>query len=218
MLLSESYEPGTFIPYLILIFDLIKGMSWPLAVAVVAYFFSSELKDLIPRVSHVGKDGIVISPPHQVVPELKKVESVEPSDKLLKELSDPSAIVLEEENRRSLEAVTDGTKEDRLLRALTIQQMYFGFARAYADIFGSQIRALKELNSNGKTRSEAEAQFADLKKELPVFEKWSLDSYIKFLCDWNFIEEKNGRFEITLTGRNFLLYLVEFGLSEDRLN
>ncbi len=198
--------------------DLLKGISWPLAVAIVAFIYRHELIKIVPRIASVGPNGIVMAPFDQSSKVPENIDSKELSANKMDPLVDPMAIEIESKNAELLRAMPAGDREERLLRSLTFEQMNKNFGIAYANIFGTQIRFLKSLNSMPISRSNAEIYFNDAKVSYPTFEGWTLDQYLQFLRSWNFLEENDGMLNITMTGRNFLQFIVAHGLSENRLN
>jgi hypothetical protein len=91
------------------------------------------------------------------------------------------------------------------------------FAIAYANIFGSQIIALKELNTRGPHVLEAaEKYFQELRARDPLFSDWNLGRYLRFLEVFEFIEQKDSTYSITAFGKEFLLFLTRYQLSEQR--
>lgn len=215
-MLNEAYAPETWIPYLLLAGDLLKGIAWPTALVVAACLFRGELRGLLARVSKATREGVEFSPVHQETTAARTDSGANLNVEKLPELFDPRAIEVEQTNKSFLAEIPAEKREERLLRALTIQQMNAGFSKAYADIFGSQIRTLHLLNSRNIPRSEAEKLFSNLQAEHPVFETWDLDKYLKFLRAWHFVNEADGQISITATGRGFLQFLIAHGLSEDR--
>lgn len=198
--------------------DLLKGLAWPVAVAVVAFVFRHELIRVVPRITSVGPNGIVMAPSDQNSKVPESLDSTKLSANRMEPLVDPMAIEIESKNRELLETMRVEDREDRLLRSLTFEQMNKSFGIAYANIFGSQIGFLKSRNSLPISRQDAEIYFNNVKAAYPSLEGWSLDQYLQFLLSWRFIEENHGMLSITMTGRSFLQFIVAHGLSENRLN
>ena len=214
----SDYQPSTWIPYLIVVLDFLKGMAWPLAALFIAALFSREIKQMIPRIRQVGPSGLHIESADQEGANPKELSKDGLSTVSVGELTDPVALAIENENRTFLEDIASEDQTARLLRALTVQQLYKSFAIAYSYIFGSQIRALRELNVRSISRPQAEHMLKELKADEPVLREWELDQYLNFLVAWDFIVEEDGWFKITVTGKNFLLFLTEHSLPDDRPN
>ncbi|WP_324753576.1 hypothetical protein [Roseovarius sp. Pro17] len=198
-----------------------KATAWPGAVILVAFWFSKEVRTLIPRISKVSLAGVEISHPVQQTNDPKELDKEILQKGNADKLTDPVARQIEEANLEDLNNLDpeDSRKREKvLLRSLTQQQMQKLFAIAYANIFGSQIRALHELNSRSISVEEAEEMFTELKREQPALENWTLKRYLDYLFVWRFIDKKGDAISITETGKNFLHFLVLNSLSESRLN
>lgn len=207
---------------LALFVDLVKGIAWPVAVIFVVIWFRKDISALVPRIRKLSASGLELANTSQSenTPNMldeKTAISGRPLDKLV----NPVADELEKNNREVLDGLglkTPVERENILLRALAIQQMMKSFGIAYSGIFGSQIRALRELNSRKISYSEAKTMFAELKRENPALEKFSLENYMNYLLHWKFVSLADGYYSITETGRDFLRFIVDNGLNEDRLN
>lgn len=56
-------------------------------------------------------------------------------------------------------------------------------------------------------------------QEQPVsFAEWNIDQFMNYLVTWDFVSETENTYSITETGRSFLRYLVDAGLSHERPN
>ncbi|WP_074787284.1 hypothetical protein [Roseovarius tolerans] len=115
-----------------------------------------------------------------------------------------------------LEAIPADKRQEKLIRGLTYRLLEKTFFAAYADIFGSQIRALEELNSRNISKSEADLMFKELQREFEPFKVWTLEKYLTFLFRFEFIEISEDVYSITQTGRNFLVFLSLHGLTKER--
>lgn len=205
-----------------LLASLIKGVAWPITVFMFGFYFRKEIGEAIPRIVKFGAAGVEMSVPKQLKNTPKETLSEEViSDKYLENLKDPVAAELEEKNRQDLNALApkaQSEREDLLLRALTVQQMMKSFGIAYSGIFGSQIRALHSLNSRPIPRSEAEELLSQLKITTPSLGQFSIDDYMAYLLNWRFVQFVGGKYSITETGREFLKFILDNGLSEERMN
>lgn len=218
ILFHTDYEPVTWIPYLVVITDFLKGVAWPLAAIWIASRFSSEIKQLIPNIRQVGPTGVHIEKAEQ---DGVKPEDLEPGDLsnfALDPLDDPVAANIERTTYEVLDTIPQEEQVARLTRALSIQQMNKSFAICYSGIFGSQIRALHELNSRSVTQDQAKFMFHELKEEIPSLAEFNLEQYLQYLFAWSLIEKTEGAYRITKTGQGFLRFLVDSKLSEDRPN
>ncbi len=210
-------QPKVVLRTLALIEAVLTAALWPTAIVIVAWFFSEEIRTLLPSLVRVGPTGAEFDPGHQrrkadvsLETELRGSENTP--------LTDPMALQIERDNESELQKFPDEQRQKVLLRALTTTQLEKFFALAYADIFGSQIRALDILNGRTVSKAEAKKLFETLKREDPIFEDWDLDRYMNYLVSWRFIEDKGDHYEMTVTGRNFLRFVTSIGLSKERLH
>ncbi|XDA97609.1 hypothetical protein AB1M95_16050 [Sulfitobacter sp. LCG007] len=211
-------EP-TWLAVLVQIVDLTKSLAWPISAIFIAWLFSGEIKKLLPRIQKVSTAGIELRHAEQGDRKLEDETGAKVSDVKTEPLTDPVAIEIESANLEALNQLPQQdpkSREEKLLRALTVQQLHKNFAFIYVSIFGSQIRALRELNSRPIPRAKAEKFFDDLGNKYSEFRDWSLDNYLDYLFRWRLIEEKNKEFYITETGRNFLQFIASHQLSEER--
>ncbi len=123
---------------------------------------------------------------------------------------------MESQNFAALAKFHEGDVTNVLVRELTLEQLRRSYALAYANIYGSQIRLLRDLETRDLTRFDVEKRYEDLRLSHPIFNQWSVNQYMLFLINWKFVIEEGGLFKITETGSNFLKFLADFGLSEER--
>lgn len=198
--------------------DMAGHVAWPIAIVVLALAFRSKVDELLPRITKIGSSGVELSLPKQSTEASGELQSEEISDTKLVPLRDDVALSIERRNKEALDKFSSDAneREELLLRALTAQQMEKNFLLVYQGIFGSQIRALRLLNERNIPRAEAENLLKVLKAEEPALGDWTLDQYLNFLLRWRLISVDAEQIVITETGRNFLIFLVQQGLSEDR--
>lgn len=103
------------------------------------------------------------------------------------------------------------------MRALTLAQLRQSFALIYSNIYGSQIGLLEKLNSMPLAGEQLSEWFAAVQNGEKAFTNTTLDDYLRFLLSWELITQKGDQIEITLTGSNFLQFIVVTRLSKDRL-
>ncbi len=219
--MADLIDPTYWIPLGEFIVAFFKATAWPGAVVLVAFWFSKEVKTLIPRISKVSLSGVEISQSVQRANDPKELDKGILKGGDADKLNDPVARKIEEKYVADLDKLDpndSGEREKALIRSLTQQHMQKHFAIAYANIFGSQIRALHELNSRNITIEEAEKMFVELKLEQPALETWTLEQYLNYLFVWRFIDKNGNAISITETGKNFLHFLVLNSLSESRIN
>lgn len=204
------------------IVKLTGSLAWPISIFSIAFLFRQQIRLLISKIESLTAPGIGFSlvakqgaSADMALPLGEKLTKLNPN--VLR--SSPVARI-EARIQEDLKELLPGEREGQLLTALAQTRLEAAFNLAYANIFGSQIRALKDLNQRGGTisRSEAELAFENFKSENKVFSNWPFDQYIMFLRHYLFIDEVQGDFILTDYGREFLAYLGRKGLSEDRMH
>lgn len=98
--------------------------------------------------------------------------------------------------------------ENRLLIHAAEQQLAAEFGFIYYLIFGTQIQALQLLNSN--ERSDLTSFYETHKQKVGDVKEINLASFrewAKFLLDHNLVVEVEGKFSITIKGKEFLRFL-----------
>lgn len=204
-----------FLPFWESLFNLLAALAWPIAAIAIARIFRTEIKNLFLRVTKVSFSGAEFGLSHQKSPE-DSVEKKSLSQIETNELADPTMQRIESKNSKELATFQPEDREKILLRALTVAQLEKNFSIAYTSIFGSQIRALDLLNSRAVARVEAEELFKANSEGDTVLSSWTLDQYMNYLLAWEFVEYHDGTYKITETGRNFLRFLTNTGLSKER--
>lgn len=196
--------------------DLLSTVVWTGTIVFLAWYYRSEIRALILRVSEIGLTGAKFQTLTQEadnaagqVSELNRPIPTEP-------LSDPVMDQYEKQNWNVFEGLKPEEREKKLIRALTIEQMNRTFAIALSDIFGSQIWLLRKMNSRDLPQQEAEMLFASWHAQNPQYIGWNVDQYLNYLLAFRLIEKLGNDYKITNTGRNFLDFLTNFRLREDR--
>lgn len=213
-----DYEPNTWIPYLVVLLDFLKGVAWSLAALGIAALFSKEIKQILPLIKQLEPGGLHLESPEQEWSKPDEIAAAGIASVSLEALVDPVVTKIKADTNTILESIPDAERVPRLVRALAVQQLSKRFTFAYYGIFGSQIRALRKLNVRNIPRGQADEWYKKLQAENPAFSDWNLDEYLNYLFKWGFIGESMGVMSITETGWNFLRFLVEHKLSEDRAN
>lgn len=204
---------------LALIFDLLKGIAWPLAIVVIAFLFKSDLKLLLPRIREAGPTGVKFDP----IASQQKAGS-EAADDLteLKDLpgfSRTEAIAAVERNlRASLQQIDEGKRFDVLVRVVAEARLVAFFERIYGLIFGSQIQLLRLLNIENLKIDAVKAFFDTVQAQYPeVFNKSdAFDSWLGFLIGNGLVRRSGDEVEITEYGRDFLVFLTGQRLPENK--
>lgn len=201
--------------YLDFISDLTIGVAWPTMVLLLSFVFRHEIRELVRRIKQVGPGVIHLGQAGQDTTTLEESFSSK-LDSGLEPLRDEIAKDLERTYREHYEAIQGPEKFDYLLRDLTLQSMQKSFAIVYSEIFGSQIRLLRDLNARIMSRAEVEHFFLNLQASNPAFSSWNMEIYMAFLLNWKLIEFDSINYKISQTGRDFLYFLTGHNLNENR--
>jgi len=126
--------------------------------------------------------------------------------------------ILEHELREQIDALDPNIKLAVSIRALAEARLRAGHEFVYNRIFGSQIIALKALNQRGPiSEAEARKEFEPLKVQFPeIYEKYPFEGWAGWLQRMDLVTFQNGSYEITQLGKDFLIYLAETGLMENK--
>jgi hypothetical protein len=105
-------------------------------------------------------------------------------------------------------------REEELITALATTVLFYGFDSTYFIIFGSQLGALQQLNSEPMLAVEALRPWYELGAigSPTTYENYSFEQWLNFLQLSGLIRRDNGpTVQITIRGRSFLKYLVHRG-------
>ncbi|MGY8706998.1 hypothetical protein RAD16_14770 [Bradyrhizobium sp. 18BD] len=199
--------------YLKLLVDLAKAVAWPIAVFALGFMFRSDVRELFPRLKKAGPTGLEFDPARQVL--------AAPS-KELKDLPgfperSPAIAKVETSLHAELELMDPDKRIDILIRHLAVARLAWVFEQIYRTLFGSQIRAIRALHSEGGKTSRAESAkyFDQVKSEFPQFyEKNTFDEWIRYPISAGLVTSTGDEIAITDLGQEFLRYIDEKGLSE----
>jgi hypothetical protein len=207
--------------------DLARVAAWPSAVVFLALKFKPELLSAVPslfrRKVEVEALGVrasidaAVAEQQQAVAEnpaeekLSQTSSLDPSPR-------PAVTRIENEMRNELQAIDPGKKEAVLLRYLAQARLDRGHEYNYNRIFGSQIGFLKRLNEVPRiTVDQARDFFKHYADQFPqVYSNYSFDAWLNFMTV-NALAVRNGNdLEISEIGRDFLIYIINQRLLENK--
>lgn len=203
----------------------LSNLAWAGTVAyLLGWRFLEPIERLIDRVTKIGPRGATLSP-QQVSGQVRRAKASKPesSSQLPAPIdNDPILGDLIQQFLTQLQKrVGDDPikREQVLLSALAREQVNKWHERAYNFIFGSQIRALRLLNNSGWKVDVArlKAIFEDGKEQYPqIYGEAQFEEWMKFLLSWRFVTQDDTTICLTPIGHDFLGYLTDAGLSEDR--
>lgn len=203
------------------VFDLIKGIAWPLMILWVVLLFRKEIAEFIPRIVRVGKEGVEASPAARLqnVPEQDPNEAEELAKARYAQSPTPQFIKeLEKELWSELEQTPQEERLHLAVRSLAYARTAVRSERVYSVIFGSQIRALRELINPARTITidDLKSHYEDgVKAANPAFYKdFPFEAWFGFLVTHELIQIKDNAVSISDFGRWFLGYMLDARLPE----
>jgi hypothetical protein len=224
---------GVWVTWLEFISISIGHLAWPTAVVIGFLVFRSPIKALFDRIHSFGMagaeakflpkqgsdEGFSFADNLEVQSDSASDEK-KTDDRTLPTSAFGSRVQLEvkEQFKNEISRLSDAEARDYLISALAKERIEKVFSAAYANIFGSQIRALQLLNDNGGRISldRAHAEFEVVRSEITIFKDWTLEEFLNYLKNFQLIEKDLNGVRITLYGRAFLSFLAEQGWSTNR--
>jgi hypothetical protein len=203
------------------VFDLIKGIAWPLMILWVVLLFRKQVADLIPRIVRLGKDGVEVSPAARLqtlagqtpseAEELAKARFAQaPTPQFIKDL--------ETDIWNQLETNPNEEKLPLAVRAIAYARTAVRCERTYGLIFGSQIRGLRELINPTKpvTVDDAKTYYEENVKvaHTSFYKDFPFEAWLGFLVSQELVEVEDGLIRISDFGRWFLGYMNDMRLPE----
>jgi len=199
-----------------------EKFAWPMAVLFLGIgfmiIFRRPLEALISRIQSISREGIQTS--QTQLPPDKKTSTAE---ELMRSFDSPLLRETEKDIKKDLEERGLANSLDAipvLIRHFAQLKIYLWFEYYYQQIWGSQLAILNYLNVSptGETMETLVSFYTAAAKLYPAaFQKYPFKSYLDFLITCKLIVEENGRFKITVLGREFLTYLASTGKTTNKL-
>jgi hypothetical protein len=205
--------------------DLVKAVAWPTAVVILALKFKPELLTALPslfrrkfELEALGVRAMIdaaaeqqVAPENPAIEKLLETTLLEPSPHL-------AVNIVENFIRESLKSVERTKWEATLSRALAEARLRQAHEFNYNRIFGSQIAYLKRLNEVSRTtKDQAREFFTSYAEKYPEFyANYSFEKWLIFMIAGGLIAEKDGGIELSVFGHDFLVYIVEQRLLENK--
>lgn len=208
------------------IVELVKALAWPIAAVIIVLSFKVELRSFLPtflrRKMEIELPGGFKAKIDVAEQQQGDNPAAAPTLDNQKPILDPSprlaVNIIEGRIRRESESIDPTKKEQILLRALAQSRLQAGHEFTYNRIFGSQILGLKRLNEAGRATVDDARQFFKLyADQFPqIYANYGFDGWLGFLKSNTLITQTGNTIEITDFGRDFLLYLTEARLPENK--
>jgi hypothetical protein len=187
------------------IFDLIKGVAWPLAAFLIVWIFRAQLRERIRDLISVGPTGAVLQAPSQNASGTKPTADLSPPTHALRTAQ---RLITRIENE--LHMLPEEQRQRRLIESLAEARVERAFEWVFSLIFGSQILALRELTkSDSISLEDAERFFDETVKPLnpSLYSEAEFKDWARFLFDQQLIKSEGSRVSITEIGQDFLMFV-----------
>jgi len=209
-------------------------ISWPIITLIIFLILREPLKNFINNIKKIGYGGAGIETEH--TSKQKDDEEKSPIELLSKGASnkdlDKAINLFSKEtielfaNAVKSETMLDSfqkleEKQEILFKYSQVIYLIMHFNKIYNSIYGSQLRLLQRLNSSLNENKETIKGFYDYAKSTfpKTYEGYTYDNYLDYLSSFNLIIVENGNtINITILGRDFLKYIIESGLSIEKIN
>lgn len=195
------------------IFDLLKGVAWPLSLFLIVWLFRAQLRARIPDLISVGPGGAVLQPPKQPTqPDLPtglpaQTADVWKSDLSLAKHPLPTVQEVIDQIKDQLPTVPEEERVSRLVVGLAEAQIERNFEHVWGLIFGSQIKILERLKAENLSYDEVKLSFeAEVLSINPGLKGVDFHQWTQFLLGQELVTLKEDRFSLTQLGRDFLVF------------
>ncbi|GAK71188.1 hypothetical protein RRU01S_15_01130 [Agrobacterium rubi TR3 = NBRC 13261] len=188
-------------------FDLIKGIAWPSALFIFAWFFRFELKSRIKDLVSAGPSGLQFQAGAQPTQPLSTESRVGTSENA-HELSSVSRLI--GILAHDIEEVAEQNRVPVLIRHLAEARVFANFEFIFGIIFASQIEGLRELKRQGPIPLEEAKQYYETEvraPQKPVFDEWDFDKWSAFLLTQGLIDFDGQKVLLTDLGNDFILFV-----------
>ena len=190
---------------------------WPIAIIIIALLFRRPLVRFLDRVKNIKTTGVEVAAGEQDTAKFEVGPSA--TDEFARLFDNQLLVEREDQIRTELVRIVgaDQTQKEKLLiRIIAAQAICQQFEATYQSIWGSQLTALQIANTTldgvqSRTfetlYNQAVAQHKDWYANYS-FERWLAYMESQFLSI-----RKDDKIYITLTGREFLKYIIHQGYS-----
>ncbi|MBT1262532.1 hypothetical protein KHP07_19360 [Pseudomonas sp. VS40] len=199
-----------------------SGLGWPhvalIMFLITVYFFKNEVKNILPRIKSFSASGFEVeSPQPQIQPSTSQGEiRVFPDGEFPHSYGIVLGIV-----QQQLASKSDQEKLNFLLSDDVGWRVLWYFENIYSFIFGGQIQFLELLNQRGVTGvslGETHREWEALKaRNSPHMDDWEMEPYLGFLIAKELVVVEGQDIKLTMTGKEFLVWMTKNGRSPNRL-
>lgn len=188
---------------------------WPIAVIIIAWLFRRPLVRFLDRVRNIKTTGVEVAAGEQDTAKTELGPSV--ADEFARLFDNQLLIEREDTIRTELARIVgadETQKEKFLIRVIAAQAIRQQFEATYQSIWGSQLTALQianttldgvQLRTFETLYNQAVSQYKDL------YTNYSFERWLAFMESQILSLRKDDKIYITLTGREFLKYIIHQG-------
>ena len=188
---------------------------WPIAVIIIAWLFRRPLVRFLDRVRNIKATGVEVAVGEQDTSQTQLGPSA--ADDFARTFDNQLLIEREDTIRTELARIVgkdETQKEKFLIRIIAAQAIRQQFEATYQSIWGSQLTALQIANTtlDGvqlRTFETLYNQAVSQYKELYV--NYSFERWLGFMKSHLLCVSNDDKIHITLTGREFLKYIIHEG-------
>lgn len=205
-----------------------KLLGWPPIVFTILFIYRKELAAVLSRLTDflgraesvdVGRSGLTFRAGSTVVSAQSEAPPVSERLKELRNIA-VSPLIQEQEARIQADLTTAGVAVDErvglLAKHLAVAQAGWTFEYTYRTILGSQIALLKFVNTAPGSPKSAILPFYERAQEASpdAFKDFPFEVYLHYLKTNALLLEQEGRYTVTVKGREFLKWIQETGVTE----
>jgi hypothetical protein len=180
---------------------------------IFLFMFRTDIRELIRSIRKIDKSGVTLAsmqkdPPTERDPKAEAEALLREFDSaLLRELEDSISEDLRRRNLTGAEAIPV------LVRHLASAYIGWTFEITYRTIWGTQLSLLEYLNANPGQPVDAVRPFYEIGASVYSgrYQGYPIQQWLGFLKDSLLLREDGGVLNITVRGREFLLYLTRYG-------
>ena len=212
MRMGEFLSSINWLEWFKTVFDLLKGIAWPLAILLVVFMFRRELRERIKDIVSVGPSGAVLQPSRQAgeAPPPSGLAEVKRADEAETKHSLATVQALIAKINEQLISIPNEERIQRLVFSLAEAQIERQFEFIWGIIFGSQIAALRRLQQLGSISIEDTKKYfeEDVRPIDPeLYAKFDFNQWSRFLLEQQLVVVDDSRVSLTDNGRDFLVFI-----------
>lgn len=205
--------------------EFMEFLAWPAVVLILGlialFMFKRNIAGRIDKIHKIDRIGMQIgSEQAQSLPEAKGSSFQE-----LMDLAS-SPLLRERENniRDALKARGIANEQESikvLMRALASSQLALQWEQIEKGIFGSQVAILVEMNTRhaGLPVDVLRKVYDEMAKKYPsTYEGYAFDQYVSYLETNRLMTKGGDGYQVTLEGKEFMVWLVQTGRTHQRPN